>query len=61
MEKTIINQILEILNKIKDELYDMEAYVKKDVEDSNLRDADIFRINEKIKDLEKQILNVIEG
>ena len=61
MEKTIRNEILERLNKIKDELYDMEAYVKKDVEDSNLRDADIFRINEKIKDLEKQILNVIEG
>ena len=31
------------------------------VNDENLRDEDIFRINEKIKDLEKQILNVIEG
>ena len=37
-----------------------------DLIDTNLvgsftRDEDIFRINEKIKDLEKQILNVIEG
>ena len=27
----------------------------------DLKDSDMFRINEKIKDLEKQILNVIEG
>ena len=40
---------------------DMEDSVKSDVEDDNLRDEDMFRINEKIKDLEKQILNVIEG
>ena len=40
---------------------DMDEYVRKDVDDENLRDEDIFRINEKIKDLEKQILNVIEG
>ena len=31
------------------------------INNENLRDEDIFRINEKIKDLEKQILNVIEG
>ena len=29
--------------------------------DNELRDEDIFRINEKIKDLEQQILNVVEG
>ena len=39
----------------------MEVYVHQDLQDDNLRDEDIFRINEKIKDLEKQILNVIEG
>ena len=39
----------------------MEVYVNEDLQDENLRDEDIFRINEKIKDLEKQILNVIEG
>ena len=40
---------------------DMDQYVRKDVNNENLRDEDIYRINEKIKDLEKQILNVIEG
>ena len=43
------------------QLNDMEISVKEDVENESLRDEDMFRINEKIKDLEKQILNVIEG
>ena len=59
--KTIRTEILERLEKLKAEINDMDDYVRKDVNDQNLRDEDIFRINEKIKDLEKQILNVIEG
>ena len=39
----------------------MEVIVKEDMTDNELRDEDIFRINEKIKDLEQQILNVVEG
>ena len=39
----------------------MDSYVRQDIEDSTLKDEDIFRINEKIKELEKQIINVIEG
>ena len=54
-------EILDRLEKLKSEIKDMDEYVRKDVDDDNLRDEDIFRINEKIKDLEKQILNVIEG
>ena len=54
-------EVLARLNKLQRELVDMDASVKQDVEDTNLRDEDMFRINEKIKDLEKQILNIIEG
>lgn len=54
-------EVLGRLEKLKDEIKDMDTYVRQDVNDANLRDEDIFRINEKIKDLEKQILNVIEG
>ena len=61
VNKTIKSEILQRLGKLKDELKDMEIYVNQDLQDDNLRDEDIFRINEKIKDLEKQILNVIEG
>lgn len=62
--KLPVNNRTEVLNrleKIKDELLDMETSVKEDMNNRELKDEDIFRINEKIKDLEKQILNVIEG
>ena len=39
----------------------MDAYVRQDMDDDKLRDEDIFRINEKMKELERQIINVIEG
>ena len=61
VNKTIKSEILQRLGKLKEELKDMEVYVHQDLQDESLRDEDIFRINEKIKDLEKQILNVIEG
>ena len=54
-------EIMARLDKLKAEINDMDVYIRQDVNDENLRDVDIFRINEKIKDLEKQILNVIEG
>ena len=59
--KKIKIEILTRLNKLKEELKDMDDYVRKDVEDKSLKDEDMFRINEKIKDLEKQIVNIIEG
>ena len=58
---TLKNEVLERLEKLKDELADMEVMVKEDMTDDELRYEDIFRINEKIKDLEQQILNVVEG
>ena len=61
IDKTVRVEILERLSKLRDEIDDMDSYVRKDVDDKNLRDEDMFRINEKIKDLEQQILNVIEG
>ena len=59
--KKIKIEILTRLNKLKEELKDMDDYVRKDVEDKSLKDEDMYRINEKIKDLEKQIVNIIEG
>ena len=59
--QSLRKEVLVRLNKIKDELKDMETSVTEDMGDKKLKDEDIFRINEKIKELEKQILNVIEG
>ena len=58
---TLKTEVISRLEKLKEEMKDMEIAVKEDISNTNLRDEDIFRINEKIKDLEKQILNVIEG
>ena len=58
---TLKSELINRLEKLKDEIKDMEASVREDVENTNLKDEDIFRINEKMKTLEKQILNVIEG
>lgn len=58
---TIKDEVINRLQKIKLELTDMDNYVRDDMKNPDLTDSDIFRINEKIKDLEKQILNVIEG
>ena len=58
---TLRKDIIERLEKLKEEMKDMDTYVRQDVQNTNLRDEDIFRISEKIKGLEKQILNVIEG
>ena len=55
------HEVLKRLEKLKDEMLDMEIAVKEDMNNKDLRDEDVFRINEKIKDLEKLILNVIEG
>ncbi|MCI8443945.1 MAG: MBL fold metallo-hydrolase [Clostridia bacterium] len=61
VSKTIKTEIVERLEKLKKEIKDMEDYVREDINNESLTDVDIYRINEKIKDLEKQILNVIEG
>ncbi len=55
------SEIIKRLEKLKEEMKDMEVYVREDMGNKELRDEDIFRINEKMKDLEKQILSVIEG
>ncbi len=59
--KTLRAEIIGRLEKLKEEIKDMDSYVRQDIDDNNLKDEDVFRINEKIKDLEKQIINVIEG
>ena len=58
---SIKDEVIRRLEKVKEELKDMDNFVKEDMQNPDLSDSDVFRINEKIKELEKQILNVIEG
>ena len=55
------SEVLKRLEKLRAEIDDMDNAVRDDMNNGELKDVDVFRINEKIKDLEKQILNVIEG
>lgn len=58
---TLKAEVISRLEKVKEELKDMDIAVKEDMQNPDLRDEDVFRINEKIKELEKQILKVVEG
>ena len=55
------SEIINILHKLQNELDDMKDSVKEDLNNNNLKDEDIFRIKERMKDLEADILRVIEG
>ena len=68
INKIIVNKPISIrseislsLDKLQSELDDMKICVKEDLDNNELKDDDMFRIREKIKELEKQILNIIEG
>ena len=55
------SEIMILINKIQDEIQDMKQAVKEDLNNKELRDEDIFRIKEKVKELENQIIRIIEG
>ena len=61
VDHTPKDEILQRLEMLKSEMQDMESYIREDVTNKELSEMDIFRINEKMKELEKQILNVVEG
>ena len=54
-------EILNMLNKLQSEMNDMKDAVNEDLSNKELKDEDMFRIKERIKELEKKILNIIEG
>lgn len=59
--KTIRNEIIERLSKIQAQIDDMKESVNEDLNNKELRDEDMYRIKEKMKELELNILNIIEG
>lgn len=59
--KTIKSEIIERLNRLQAQIDDMKVSVEDDLSNPTLRDEDMFRINQKMKDLEQNILKIIEG
>lgn len=54
-------EVLERLETLKDEIIDMENIVKEDLHNDNINDNEIEGLNEKIKELERQIVRIIEN
>ena len=59
--KTIKTEIIERLAKLQSQIDDMKESVEEDLNNPELKDEDMFRIKEKMKELEQNILKIIEG
>ena len=59
-ERTIKTEILHRIKNLKSEIVDMEEIIKSDILKDDTSDEDIMRLNEKIKELERQIVKIIE-
>ena len=54
-------QVLERMETLKEEIQDMEQIVKEDILSEDANDRDIDNINNKIKELEQQIVRIVES
>ena len=54
-------EVLDRMNTLKSELEDMTEIVKDEYLDENVSDLDVVRIREKLKDLEAQIVKIVEN
>ena len=49
------------METLKEELVDMESIVKEDILANTVNDDEISKLNERIKALEKQIVEIVEN
>lgn len=54
-------EVLDRMQKLKDEVSDMTQILKEEIITENAKDAEVASINEKIKELEAQIVRILEG
>ncbi|MBQ3409502.1 MAG: MBL fold metallo-hydrolase [Clostridia bacterium] len=54
-------EIIDRMETLKEELADMESIVKEDILANTVNDAEIEKLNERIKTLERQILEIVEN
>lgn len=60
-ERYLRLEVLERMNTLKEELEDMSNIVKEEYLDKNAADADIVRIKDRLKELENQIVKIVEN
>lgn len=54
-------EVIDRMKTLKEELADMESIVKEDIMADTVNDADIEKLNERIKQLERQIVEIVES
>lgn len=54
-------EVIDRLETLKEELVDMEIIVKEDILANTVNDDEISKLNERIKELEKQIVEIVEN
>ena len=54
-------EVIDRMETLKEELVDMESIVKEDILANTVNDDEISKLNERIKELEKQIVEIIEN
>ncbi len=54
-------EVLDRMQKLKDEVSDMTQILKEEIITEKAKDAEVASINEKIKELEAQIVKILEG
>lgn len=54
-------EILERIETLKEEVMDMGAYIEDDLKDEDIKDDELVNINDKIKELEKKIVEIIDS
>lgn len=60
-QKYLRLQVLDRMKTLKEELQDMETIVKEDLRSEDTNDNEIHQLNERIKELERQIVRIVEG
>ena len=60
-QKYLRLQVLDRMQTLKEELQDMESIVKEDLQAADTNDVEINKLNERIKELEQQIVRIVEG
>ncbi len=59
--KPVRLEVLERMQKLKDEVKDMTEIIKEEIITEKAKDVEVASINEKIKELEAQIVRILEG
>ena len=60
-QKYLRLQVLDRMQTLKEELQDMESIVKDDLHSDDTNDVEIEKLNQRIKELEQQIVRIVEG